>query len=106
MKKTAMLFLFLLFAVYFAGGLFTSVDFDAGVCAGGFDKHLVETEIENIENTVDKKLTEEQALNLMSNFIFVGRKIYTYYKDEKNTVYLVGKKVWYDEYRWKRAEIK
>ena len=106
MKKCVSMFLFLLCTVYFAGGYYTSVDFDAGVCAGGFDKHLVDTEIDSIEKAVNKSLTENQTMNLMSNFIFIGRKIYTYYKDDNNTVYLVGKKVWYDEYKWKKAEIK
>lgn len=91
--------------VYVGGGFFTSVDFDAGICAGGFDRHLVDTEIYDIEDVLNYELTEEQVQNLMSNFKFKGRKIFTYYTDENgNTVNLLGKKVWYDEYKWEVLE--
>ena len=105
MKKVVFAFLFLLCVVYLAGGLFTSVDFDAGVCSGGFDKHLIDTEIQDIEKTVCSKLTEEQRQNLTANSVFVGRKIYTYYKDSENTVRLIATKVWYGKYKWEKAKI-
>lgn len=104
--KVFLCFVILVSLLYVGGGLFSSVNFDSGACAGGFHRYVVDENKEEFERLFGCKIEEEDIWQIADRISYEGRNIYAEFTDENGKEHrLNGRKVWYCKYKWEKADV-
>lgn len=75
--------------------------FDAGACGGGFSTYIIEKELDKIQETVGKELSEKQITQISENITFDGRRMLSCYtNNDQGIVLLQAKRYWFEKYKW------
>lgn len=94
-------------AVYVGGGIFGTVERDAGYLGRGYGKSISYTypNTERFNEIVGKKLSAEDYEQIGENMKWKGKDVWTEYTDSTGKKYkIAGKRVWYGKYKWQSAE--